>query len=132
MWKIFEIKCVKFVVFCILHILQMFTSTNVDANRATSISLALRKIVVLLCHHLITSNSQSENSCSSFLSLSQKRPLFLVMYGTSFVSCELIALFFLHFLGPIHSLNANDFFFFSFTSIGVEFWDAHVYRLRNS
>ena len=29
-----------------------------DFNRATSISLALRKISVLLCRHMITSNSQ--------------------------------------------------------------------------
>ena len=28
-----------------------------DFNRATSISLALRKTAVILCHHMITSNS---------------------------------------------------------------------------
>ena len=58
----------------------MFTSIDVDANRATSISLALRKIAVILCHHMITFNSQSENNCSSFLSLSQK-------FGHYFLSC---------------------------------------------
>ena len=42
-----------------------------DFNRSTSISQALRKIAVLLCHHMITSNSQ------------KLVHLFLVMYGTS-------------------------------------------------
>ena len=87
-----------------------------DFNHSISISLALRKIVVLLCHHMIISNSQKLGH------------LFLVMYGTSLVQCEckptkndiLIALCFFHFLGPIHSLNVNPqmsyfFFFFSFT-----------------
>ena len=103
-----------------------------DFNHSISISLALRKIVVLLCHHMIISNSQKLGH------------LFLVMYGTSLVQCEckptkndiLIALCFFHFLGPIHSLNANpqmSFFFFSpFTLTGVEFWGAHVYGLPNS
>ena len=96
-----------------------------DFNRATSISLALRKISFLLCYLMVNSNSQ-------------KLVYLFLVYTVQVLSSVNVwidsSLFSPFSWPPIipWMQTTNVFFFFLITLTGVEFWDAHIFVYKVS